>query len=236
MVSLRAEARATAVKAKNADLAALAKLQAERDRIAELIAAQAMQGSGTYVGPDGGNGYLSMPVDGTSPRRTAGAPTRSGATASLHDGIDFGAACGTADPRRGAGQGPSTYYQSAWGNRVIVDHGVKHGVSVATISNHLSSYAVSAGRPRQARRRHRLRRLDRLVDRVPPALDGAPGRRGRGPDDLALTVPNPVAAPERILVMAKETGRKLIAQNKKARHDYHIDDTYEAASSSRAPR
>ncbi|MFD7899108.1 MULTISPECIES: SsrA-binding protein SmpB [Streptomyces] len=27
--------------------------------------------------------------------------------------------------------------------------------------------------------------------------------------------------------MAKETGRKLIAQNKKARHDYHILDTYE---------
>ncbi|MFT4189355.1 MAG: SsrA-binding protein SmpB [Aeromicrobium sp.] len=28
--------------------------------------------------------------------------------------------------------------------------------------------------------------------------------------------------------MPKETGRKLIAQNKKARHDYHIDDTFEA--------
>jgi SsrA-binding protein len=28
--------------------------------------------------------------------------------------------------------------------------------------------------------------------------------------------------------MAKERGRKLIAQNKKARHDYHIDDTFEA--------
>ncbi|TXS55403.1 SsrA-binding protein SmpB [Streptomyces sp. t39] len=27
--------------------------------------------------------------------------------------------------------------------------------------------------------------------------------------------------------MAKESGRKLIAQNKKARHDYHILDTYE---------
>jgi SsrA-binding protein len=26
----------------------------------------------------------------------------------------------------------------------------------------------------------------------------------------------------------KESGRKLVAQNKKARHDYHIDDTYEA--------
>ena len=28
--------------------------------------------------------------------------------------------------------------------------------------------------------------------------------------------------------MAREQGRKLIAQNRKARHDYHIDDTYEA--------
>ena len=27
--------------------------------------------------------------------------------------------------------------------------------------------------------------------------------------------------------MAKQTGRKLIAQNKRARHDYHILDTYE---------
>ena len=28
--------------------------------------------------------------------------------------------------------------------------------------------------------------------------------------------------------MAKETGRKVVASNKKARHDYHIEDTYEA--------
>ena len=28
--------------------------------------------------------------------------------------------------------------------------------------------------------------------------------------------------------MSKETGRKLIAQNRKARHDYHIEDTFEA--------
>ena len=28
--------------------------------------------------------------------------------------------------------------------------------------------------------------------------------------------------------MAKERGRKLVAQNRKARHDYHIGDTYEA--------
>ena len=28
--------------------------------------------------------------------------------------------------------------------------------------------------------------------------------------------------------MARETGHKLIAQNKKARHDYHLHDTFEA--------
>ncbi|KQY58614.1 SsrA-binding protein [Aeromicrobium sp. Root495] len=28
--------------------------------------------------------------------------------------------------------------------------------------------------------------------------------------------------------MPRETGRKVIAQNKKARHDYHIEDTFEA--------
>ena len=28
--------------------------------------------------------------------------------------------------------------------------------------------------------------------------------------------------------MPKETGRKVIAQNKKARHDFHIEDTFEA--------
>src|SRR5680860_529202 len=28
--------------------------------------------------------------------------------------------------------------------------------------------------------------------------------------------------------MAKESGRKVVANNKKARHDYHIDDTFEA--------
>ncbi len=28
--------------------------------------------------------------------------------------------------------------------------------------------------------------------------------------------------------MARQEGRKLVAQNKKARHDYHIEDTYEA--------
>ena len=30
------------------------------------------------------------------------------------------------------------------------------------------------------------------------------------------------------MTVVRESGRKLVAQNKKARHDYHIEDTYEA--------
>ena len=42
---------------------------------------------------------------------------------SLHDGIDFGAACGT--PIRAAADGTVSreYFQTAWGNRIIIDHG-----------------------------------------------------------------------------------------------------------------
>jgi len=33
---------------------------------------------------------------------------------------------------------------------------------------------------------------------------------------------------ERIVAMVRPEGQKLVAQNKKARHDFHIEDTYEA--------
>ena len=36
--------------------------------------------------------------------------------------------------------------------------------------------------------------------------------------------------------MVKERGQKLIAQNKKARYDYHIEDTFEAGLVLTGPR
>jgi len=33
----------------------------------------------------------------------------------------------------------------SYGNRLIIDHGIQRGVGVATISNHLSGYAVAPG-------------------------------------------------------------------------------------------
>ena len=144
MVSLRAEARDAALKAKSADLRTLAKLQAERDRIEDLIVKQASMGSG-YTGPSTGNGYLDYPVPGrvTSPYGWRTHPIWG--YRSLHDGVDFGSACGTPIRASAPGKVLETYYQSAWGNRIIIDHGVRYGTGVATIANHLSGYAVSPG-------------------------------------------------------------------------------------------
>lgn len=63
----------------------------------------------------------------------------------LHDGTDWGASCGT--PIRAAASGTvvDAYYNSAYGNRVIVDHGYKRGVGLATTYNHLSSFSTYAG-------------------------------------------------------------------------------------------
>jgi murein DD-endopeptidase MepM/ murein hydrolase activator NlpD len=144
MVSLRTQARDAAAEAKKADMAVLAGLIVERDKIANLILTEASRGAG-YTGPVDGNGFLSMPVEGyiTSPFGYRIHPIHG--YRNLHDGIDYGASCG--EPVRAPARGKvlTEYYHTAYGNRLVIDHGVKHGVGVATISNHLSAYAVAAG-------------------------------------------------------------------------------------------
>ena len=63
----------------------------------------------------------------------------------LHDGTDFGVGCGT--PIRAAASGTiiQQYYNGAYGNRVIINHGVMRGSSVITTYNHLSAYARGVG-------------------------------------------------------------------------------------------
>jgi murein DD-endopeptidase MepM/ murein hydrolase activator NlpD len=143
LVVAREKATKAALKAKNADLAIINKLEAERDRIEALIAAKATMSS--FTGYVDGGGVLAMPVDGyiTSPFGWRTHPIWG--YRSLHDGVDFGAACGT--PIRAAADGVviSEYFQSAWGNRIIIDHGLHKGVGLSTISNHLSGYAVPTG-------------------------------------------------------------------------------------------
>jgi murein DD-endopeptidase MepM/ murein hydrolase activator NlpD len=160
LVEARSEARSTARRARRADLAQLRELESERDRIAAVLrrraaqararAAAAARAAGRTPAPATGGpvrsgGFLDYPVSGsvTSPFGWRVHPIYG--YRSLHDGIDFGAACGT--PIRAVADGTvlEEYFQTAWGNRIIIDHGFQHGVGLATISNHLSSYAVSAG-------------------------------------------------------------------------------------------
>jgi murein DD-endopeptidase MepM/ murein hydrolase activator NlpD len=63
----------------------------------------------------------------------------------LHDGTDFGAACGT--PIRAAASGTvvGRYYDGGYGNRVIIDHGWVSGGGLGTTYNHLSSYSANVG-------------------------------------------------------------------------------------------
>jgi murein DD-endopeptidase MepM/ murein hydrolase activator NlpD len=156
LVTLRAEAEDKAQAARDADLRTLQSLEKERDRIAEILrkraeaarlaAAQAAAAAANAsAGAVRGNGFLTHPVSGpiTSPFGWRVHPIYG--YRSLHDGIDFGAACGTPIYAPAAGKVISEYYQSAWGKRIIIDHGWHRGAGLATISNHLSSYAVGVG-------------------------------------------------------------------------------------------
>jgi murein DD-endopeptidase MepM/ murein hydrolase activator NlpD len=159
LVSLRAEAEKEAQRARAADLAQLQGLEQERDRIATILrqraeearrraaaaARRAGQAGGAVLsdgGPIHSNGFLNYPVQGpvTSPFGWRTHPIYG--YHSLHDGIDFAAACGTPLRAAAAGRVMETYYQTAWGNRVIIDHGFHHGVGLATITNHMSGPAI----------------------------------------------------------------------------------------------
>lgn len=63
----------------------------------------------------------------------------------LHDGLDYGAACGT--PIRAAADGKVTqrYYNAGYGNRIFVDHGKVNGKRLVTSYNHLSRYNARVG-------------------------------------------------------------------------------------------
>jgi murein DD-endopeptidase MepM/ murein hydrolase activator NlpD len=144
LVRTREAARAASLRAKRADMVKLAALKRENARIAALLQHRADQHPGKgYTGSQ--NGFLLRPVDGavTSPYGWRKHPIYG--YWGLHDGVDLQAPCGT--PLRASADGTviSRYYQSAWGNRLILDVGNVNGKGVAVIYNHLSRYNVSSG-------------------------------------------------------------------------------------------
>ncbi|MFS3128651.1 peptidoglycan DD-metalloendopeptidase family protein [Nocardioides sp. Bht2] len=140
--SARRGAAAQAQAARRADRKALAALEADQARIERILRNRAAKHQGT---PSNSGGFLNHPVNGyvTSPYGYRIHPIYG--YRSLHNGVDFGAACGTPMYASANGTVLSRYYQDAWGNRLIIDHGGARGVGLATIYNHASSYVVSPG-------------------------------------------------------------------------------------------
>lgn len=96
------------------------------------------------VGPAGRHGF-SRPVAGavTSPFGHRFHPVRH--VWKLHDGTDFGVACGTPIRAPYAGRVTRAYHDPAYGRRLLLDHGRVDGLQVVTAMNHATRYVVGVG-------------------------------------------------------------------------------------------
>ena len=147
LVGERAKARNTAAAIKREDEKRLRQLERERASLNARLAALARKdrkSGGAGAGGDSG-GTLSRPVGGpiTSPYGMRRHPITG--VYKLHDGTDFSAGCGTPIRAAAAGTIIEQYYNAGYGNRVILNNGIKRGASVVTTYNHLSRYAKGRG-------------------------------------------------------------------------------------------
>ncbi len=162
LVVARTKAQDEAAAAKAKDLQKVRALERERQRIAAMLQrraeaarkraaarADARADARAESRPSGNvpsrSGLLSYPVDSyiTSAYGMRLHPIYQRWT--LHDGTDFGAACGTPIRASAAGTVVAVHYNSGYGNRVIIDHGYRAGAGLATAYNHLSGYATRVG-------------------------------------------------------------------------------------------
>jgi murein DD-endopeptidase MepM/ murein hydrolase activator NlpD len=159
LVAARAKVRQVAAKAKAADARRLHQLEKERAKISSMLRkraeaarkralAKARRAGGNSGGGQGAghaNGFLSYPVDSyiTSSYGMRLHPIYHRWT--LHDGTDFGAGCGTPIHAAAGGTVIARYYNSGYGNRVIIDNGWHAGAGIGTAYNHLSRYSTYVG-------------------------------------------------------------------------------------------
>ncbi len=139
-------AREQARKARASDQAALARLREREDTVKQkiLAAARAAASAGSgFTGSTGG--LLDYPTTGsiTSPFGFRIHPIYG--YSGLHDGTDFGVACG--DPMRAVADGTviSRYYSEVYGNRLYLSLGNINGKNVTAVYNHASDYTYSVG-------------------------------------------------------------------------------------------
>ena len=118
-----------------------------REARARAEAASAAAEAGTFVDPAepaGGHGFI-RPVPGgiTSAYGMRFHPVLK--RWKLHDGTDFGAACGTAIRAPHGGRVSQAYFTAGYGRRLVLEHGRVEGVSVRSAFNHAAGYVVHRG-------------------------------------------------------------------------------------------
>jgi murein DD-endopeptidase MepM/ murein hydrolase activator NlpD len=146
LVDQRRVAEQAAERAKQLDLDRIQTLEAKREKIKDRLEriAERLNGPGIQVNRSGG--WLSWPVADTyitSPYGMRFHPILH--YWKLHDGTDFGAGCGTPVYAAASGTVISEYYDSAYGNRITLNHGNVNGVSLSTSYNHLTSFVAGYG-------------------------------------------------------------------------------------------
>jgi murein DD-endopeptidase MepM/ murein hydrolase activator NlpD len=158
---LRADGRKLA-SAKTAEIRRLHALTAERQRVEQrlrqvaerrarqhhksLAASSTAPTTAPTTVTHNDGGYLSYPVRNTyitSPYGMRMHPILH--VWKLHDGTDFHADCGTPVYAAADGSVTDEYFNAGYGNRLLMDNGYVHGVSLATSYNHLTSFVAGVG-------------------------------------------------------------------------------------------
>src|SRR6478735_2953265 len=142
----------------------LASMQAEQARLHKILAQRAAElrrraeaarraaakkhhssSSSSSSGSTRSGGYLSRPVNGpvTSEFGMRFHPIYH--YWKLHSGRDFGVPCGTPVHAAASGDIISAGWGGGYGNRIVIDHGLVHGVGLATTYNHLTRFVRTGG-------------------------------------------------------------------------------------------
>lgn len=143
LVATNRTARQQALAARQRDRAALQRLEQREERIKQLILDRAARERRSYSGDTGG--LLRMPVNGyvTSPYGYRTHPIYG--YYALHNGTDFGAACGSPLFAASGGTVIERYYDEVYGNRLFLSIGNVNGANITVVYNHLSSFRSPVG-------------------------------------------------------------------------------------------
>lgn len=63
----------------------------------------------------------------------------------LHNGVDIASACGRPVRAAAGGRVVARYFSAAYGNRVVIGHGVRGGKGLATVYNHMQRFSTYTG-------------------------------------------------------------------------------------------